>query len=252
MGMTMICSRLCGLAAGAVLAMGVVGSAIAQTAAPAAAPAAGPATQNSAPAGYPQAGNDTNAAGPTGATRPLEVPILYVTGIEVLHMTLDPKVTIVRVTGVTSSAGWSSPQLVPFFYGKPADDVLDLQFIAASPEQSQKAEGFLPISAEFELAADAPFKGVRVRAYGNALELKAMTGSAQAQIKASDCKDCVGKKFVDKDKGQPGPGTVYGGDLPPDYRAIAPTHGVKGDVHNPNRINLILDTDNKVVMAFWE
>jgi hypothetical protein len=246
--MTMIFSRLSGLATGAVLAIGVVASAMAQTAAPAAAPAA----PGGAPAGYPQSGSDTNAAGPAGATRALEVPILYVTGIEILHMTLDPKLTIVRVTGVTSSAGWSSPQLVPFFYGKPADDVLDLQFIAASPEQSQKAEGFLPISAEFQLAADAPFKGVRIRAFGNALELKAMTGSAQAQIKASDCKDCIGKKFVDKDKGQPGPGIIYGGDLPPDYRPIAPTHGVKGDVHNPNRINLILDAENKVVMAFWE
>jgi hypothetical protein len=249
MGMTMMFSRLSGLTAGAVLAIGVVASAMAQTAAPAAAPGAAPAA---APAGYPQAGTDSNAAGPAGATRALEVPILYVTGIEVLHMTLDPKLTIVRVTGVTSSAGWSSPQLVPFFYGKPADDILDLQFIAASPEQSQKAEGFLPISAEFELAADAPFKGVRIRAFGNALELKSMTGSAQAQIKASDCKDCIGKKFVDKDKGQPGPGIIYGGDLPPDYRPIAPTHGVKGDVHNPNRINLVLDADNKVVMAFWE
>jgi hypothetical protein len=251
--MTMMFSRLSGLTAGAVLAIGVVASAMAQTAAPAAAPAAAPgAAPAAAPAGYPQAGTDSNAAGPAGATRALEVPILYVTGIEVLHMTLDPKLTIVRVTGVTSSAGWSSPQLVPFFYGKPADDILDLQFIAASPEQSQKAEGFLPISAEFELAADAPFKGVRIRAFGNALELKSMTGSAQAQIKASDCKDCIGKKFVDKDKGQPGPGIIYGGDLPPDYRPIAPTHGVKGDVHNPNRINLVLDADNKVVMAFWE
>ena len=246
--MTMIFSKLCGLAAGTVLAMGVVANAMAQTAAPAAAPAA----PNNAPAGYPQTGADANAAGPAGATRPLEVPILYVTGIEVIHYTTDPKSTIVRVTGMASSMGWSSPQLVPFFYGKPADDVLDLQFIAASPEQSQKAEGFVPISAQFELAPDAQFKGVRVRAYGNALELKGMTGTATAQIKASDCKDCIGKKFVDKDKGQPGAGIVYGGDLPPDYRPIAPTHGVKGDVHNPNRINLVLDADNKIVMAFWE
>jgi hypothetical protein len=244
--MTMIFSRLCGLAASAVVAMGVVASAFAQTAA---APAA---DQNTQPTGYAQTGNDPNAAGPTGATRPLDVPILYVTGVEVVHMTMDPKVTIVRVTGLVSSAGWSNPQLVPFFYGKPDDGVLDLQFIAASPAQSQKAEGFMPVSAEFELAADAPFKGVRVRAYANAVELKAMTGSAQAQIKAADCKDCIGKKFVDKGQGQPGPGIVYGGDLPPDYRPIAPTHGVKGDVHNPNRINLILDADNKVVMAFWE
>ena len=241
--MTMIFSKLCAIAAVAVLAAGLSGSAFAQGATP---------TVQDNSQGYNPAGNDPNAAGPTGATRALEVPILYVTGIEVIHGTLDPKIDIVRVTGLASSAGWSGPTLVPFFYGKPADDVLDLQFIATSPEQSQKAEGFAPISADFTLDASHPFKGVRVRAYGNALELKQMNGTAQAEIKASDCKDCIGKKFVDKGQGQAGPGIIYGGDLPPDYRPIAPTHGVKGDVHNPNRINLILDDQNKVVMAFWE
>jgi len=246
----MIFSKLCGLAAGAVLTMGLVATAMAQNA-PGAAPAAA-AGQANAPSGYAQTGNDANAAGPAGGTRPLDVPILYVTGIEVLHGTIDPKVDIVRVSGVTSSASWANPQLVPFFYGKPADNILDLQFIASSPEQSQKAEGFVPITADFVLEPGHPFTGVRVRAYGNALELKSMTGNATAPVKANDCKDCIGKKFVDKGQGQPGPGIVYGGDLPPDYRPIAPTHGVKGDVHNPNRINLILDADNKVVMAFWE
>ncbi len=213
-------------------------------------PAATRAADNARATSRP--GNDQNAAGPAGASRALEVPVLYVTGVEVLHATLDPKVDIVRVTGLVSSAGWSGPELVPFFYGKPADDMLDLQFIATSPEQSQKAEGFQPITADFTLEAGHPFKGVRVRAYGNALELKQMNGSAQAQIKANDCKECIGKKFVDKGQGQAGPGIVYGGDLPPDYRAIAPTHGVKGDVHNPNRINLILGEGDKIVMAFWE
>ena len=245
----MINLKLSAVAAAAILAIGLSGSAVAQQ--PTA--AQGAAQGASGPQGYQQTGPDENAAGPSGATRPLEVPVLYVTGIEVLHGTLDPKVEIVRVTGLVSSAGWSGPELVPFFYGKPADDVLDLQFIATSPEQSQKAEGFQPVSADFELAADNPFKGVRVRAYGNALELKSMTGpAAQTQIKANDCKECVGKKFVDKGQGSAGPGIVYGGDLPPDFRPIGPTHGVKGQVHNPNRINLILDDQNKIVMAFWE
>ena len=240
--MTMIYSKLCAAAAAAILAAGLSGGALAQQ----------PADQGNASQGYQQTGADANAAGPAGASRALEVPVLYVTGVEVLHATLDPKVDIVRVTGLVSSAGWSGPELVPFFYGKPADDMLDLQFIATSPEQSQKAEGFVPVTADFTLEAGHTFKGVRVRAYGNALELKQMNGSTQTQVKAADCKDCIGKKFVEKDKGQAGPGIVYGGDLPPDYRPIAPTHGVKGEVHNPNRINLILDDDSKVVMAFWE
>jgi hypothetical protein len=245
----MINLKLGAVAAAAILAMGLSGSVFAQQP-----PAGQSAAQgNNAPQGYQQTGADENAAGPSGATRALEVPVLYVTGIEVLHGTLDPKIEIVRVTGLVSSAGWSGPQLVPFFYGEPADDVLDLQFIATSPEQSQKAEGFQPISADFELAADNPFKGVRVRAYGNALELKSLTGpAAQTQIKVNDCKECVGKKFVEKGQGSAGPGIVYGGDLPPDYRPIAPTHGVKGEVHNPNRVNLILDDQSKIVMAFWE
>jgi hypothetical protein len=240
----MILSKLWTVAAVAVVAAGLAGSAYAQGA-----PQAAPSDQGSQ--GYQQQG-DSSAAGPAGATRPLEVPVLYVTGVEVLQTTLDPKIQVVRVTGLASSAGWSGPILVPFFYGKPADDILDLQFIATSPEQSQKAEGFVPISADFELEAGNTFKGVRVRAYANALELKQMSGNAQAQIKAADCKDCIGKKFVEKGQGQAGPGIIYGGDLPPDYRPIAPTHGVKGEVHNPNRINLILDNDSKVVMAFWE
>ncbi|MBV9553614.1 MAG: hypothetical protein JO032_12580 [Alphaproteobacteria bacterium] len=235
-----------GMVATLVVAAGLSGYAFAQGA-PAAQGGGGSQGQ-----GYAQSGSDANAAGPSGATRPLEVPVMAVTGIEVMHATLDPKVDVIRVTGLVSSAGWTGPTLVPFFYGKPADDVLDLQFIATSPEQSQKAEGFQPISADFTLEAGHPFKGVRVRAYANALELKQMNGNAQAQIKANDCKDCIGKTFVDKGQGQPGPGVVYGGDLPPDYRPIGPTHGVKGDVHNPNRINLILDGQNKIVMAFWE
>ena len=235
--------KLSAIAAALVLAAGLSGSAFAQGAA---------GGGDSGSQGYTPAGADANAAGPSGATRVLEVPVLYVTGIEVVHGTLDPKVDIVRVTGLASSAGWSGPTLVPFFYGKPADDILDLQFIATSPEQSQKAEGFVPVTADFTLDASHPFKGVRVRAYGNALELKQMNGSTQAQIKVNDCKDCVGKTFVDKGKGQAGPGVIYGGDLPPDYRPIGPTHGVKGNVHNPNRINLILDEQNKIVMAFWE
>ena len=238
--MTMIVSKLCAIAAAAVLTMGLSGSAFAQ----------GASGQEST--GYQQTGSDTNAAGPSGGTRSLEVPVLYVTGIEIMHAALEPKVDIIRVTGLVSSAGWSGPTLVPFFYGKPADDILDLQFIATSPEQSQKAEGFVPVTADFTLEAGHPFKGVRVRAAGNAIEIKQMNGSVQAQIKANDCKECVGKKFVEKGKGQAGPGIVYGGDLPPDYRPIAPAHGVKGQVHNPNRINLILDDQDKIVMAFWE
>jgi hypothetical protein len=201
----------------------------------------------------PAAGGDQDAAGPAGASRPLDMPILYVTGIEVIRGTMDPKLEIIHVTGLASSRGWSNPQLVPFFYGKPADDVFDLQFIAASPQQSQKADGFVPIDAMFTLEPGHTFKGIRVRAGANALELKQLPGTAHAEIKANDCKSCIGKKFAEKGKAQPGGADVVREeDLPRGFRVIVPTHGVAGIVHNPNRLNLILDDNHTIVTAFWE
>jgi hypothetical protein len=144
-----------------------------------------PAGQGAPPEGYAQQGADQGAAGPAGANRPLEMPVLFVTGIEVLRSAGDSKFDIIHVTGLASSPGWSSPQLVPFFYGKPADDVFDLQLIASSPQQSQKPEGFVPISAMFTLDAGHPFKGVRVRAADNALEVKQMPGVAKASARNS-------------------------------------------------------------------
>jgi len=133
------------------------------------------------------------------------------------------------------------------------DDILDLQLIAGSPLQSQKADGFVPISAMFTLDPGHPFKGVRVRAGANALELKQLPGIAKTQIHATDCKDCIGKKFAEKGKAQANAAnTVREEDLPRGFRTIAPTHGVAGIVHNPNRINLILDDKDTIVMAFWE
>lgn len=244
--MTRFISRLSGVAAALALTAGLAGGAWAQGAS---APAGGaPATDN-ASQGYPQQGGP-DAAGPAGAQRALTTPLLYVTSVEIVRTGADPKLDIIRVTGLASSSGWNNPQLVPFFYGKPADDVLDLQFIADSPEQSQKADGFVPVGAIFTLEAGHPFKGLRVRAAANALELKAIPGSADTKITADSGKDLVGKKFVEK--GPAGPGVVTGDQLPRGYRAIVPTHGVAGITHNPNRLDLILDDQNKIVMAFWE
>ena len=199
-------------------------------------------------------GGDQEAAGPSGASRPaLEMPALYVTGVEVLRTAMVPKIDIIHVTGLVSSLGWSNPQLVPFFYGKPTDDVLDLQFIATSPQQSQKAEGFVPVNAMFTLEAGHPYKGVRVRAAANALTVKQLPGNAHADVKADDCKECIGKKFAEKGKASAGTANVVREeDLPRGFRTIAPAHGVAGIVHNPNRINLVLDDNNTIVMAFWE
>jgi hypothetical protein len=187
------------------------------------------------------------------ATPGTELPVLYITSVEVLRTSAEPKLDIVRVTGLTSSQGWSGPQLVPTFAGKPLDDILDLQFIATVPQQSQKAEGFVPIGAIFPLEPGNPFKGVRVRASENAIEIKQIPGSNQAQINVNDCKDCIGKKFVEKGQAQPGQqGIARQEDLPKVLRWITPSRGIRGITHNPNRLNLILDGNNTIVQAYWE
>ncbi|HZT87198.1 MAG TPA: hypothetical protein VFA12_04455 [Stellaceae bacterium] len=235
--MSKIYGNFCAIAAAALIQFGLCGGVWAQ------------ADQGGQP---PAAGGD-QAAGPAGATRALEMPIIYVTGIEVTQGTLEPKVTEVRVTGLTSSQGWSNPQLVPFYYGKPADDILDLQFIATSPEYTQKASGWVPISAMFTIEQGQTFKGVRVRAGANALQLNQLPGVAQTTIKAIDCTQCIGKKFAEKGTAAAGtPNVVRAEELPRGYRVIVPSHGVAGIVHNPNRLNLILDDNNTIVMVFWE
>ncbi len=192
-------------------------------------------------------------AAPSETTSSTELPVLYVAGVEVLRTAIEPKLDIVRVTGLTGSAGWSEPQLVPTYAGKPFDEILDLQFIATMPEESQKAEGFVPIGAIFPLEQGRPFKGVRVRASENAIEVKQIPGINQATINVSGCEDCIGKKFVEKGQAQPGQqGIVRQEDLPSVLRWITPSRGIRGITQNPNRLNLILGDDNTIVGAFWE
>ena len=209
----------------------------------------GQSRQYAAPGTAPSA---VAVTGPETATAP-ELPVLYITSVEVLRTSTEPKLDIVRVTGLTSSQGWTTPQLVPTFWGKPFDDILDLQFIATAPVQSQAAEGFVPIGAVFTLEEAHPFKGVRVRASENSIEVKPLPGVKQASVTADSCKDCIGKKFAERGQAAAGqPGIVRQEDLPKILRWIIPTRGIRGITHNPNRLNLILGDDNTIVQAYWE
>jgi hypothetical protein len=214
---------------------------------------AGAATGHAgAPAGYGNQSQEASRSESQG-TPGIDLPVLYVTNVEVLRTVTEPKLDIVRVSGLASSQGWTAPQLVPTFVGKPLDDILDLQFIATMPDQSQPATGFVPVGAVFTLDENHPFKGVRVRASENAIEVKQIPGNAQAAISADSCKDCIGKKFVEKGQGQPGQsGVVRQEDLPKVLRWIIPNRGIRGITHNPNRLNLILDGNNTIVQAYWE
>ena len=207
------------------------------------------------PQGYGSAGGEQIVeATPSSETTPsTELPVLYVTSVEIMRTSTMPQLDIVRVTGLTGSQGWSAPQLVPTYAGKPLDGILDLQFIATMPDQTQPAEGFVPISAIFPLEEGHQFKGVRVRASENAIEVKQIPGANQAQINVNDCKDCIGKKFVERGQAQPGQqGIVRQEDLPKVLRWIIPSRGIRGITHDPNRLNLILSDDNTIVAAYWE
>ncbi len=241
--------RLGTFATAAAMQLGLAGLAFAQGAPP----PSGPGGQ---PPGYAAGGAEPQMVEPSQSsetTPGTELPVLYVTSVDVVQTTTEPKLDIVRVTGLTGSQGWSAPQLVPTYVGKPLDGILDLQFIATMPEQTQPAEGFVPIGAVFPLEEGHQFKGVRVRASENALEVKQMPGVNQAQINVNDCKDCVGKKFVERGQAQPGQqGTVRQEDLPKVLRWIVPSRGIRGITHDPNRLNLILGDDNTIIAAYWE
>ena len=240
--------RLAAFAIAAVLHCGLAGLAFAQSSPP-------KSNVGAPPPQYATPGSETSAIPPVGSESAAEskMPVLYVTSVEVLRTSTDPRLDIVRVTGLASSQGWGDPELVPTFAGKPLDDVLDLQLIATSPLQSQAADGFVPMGAVFTLDENHPFKGVRVRASENTIEVKPIPGLKQANITVDSCKDCIGKKFAERGQAPAGQaGVVRQEDLPKILRWIIPSRGIRGITHNPNRLNLILGDDNTIVQAFWE
>ena len=240
--------RLAALATITVMQCGMAGLAFAQ-ATPVPSSVGQPPAQYTAPGSEP---SEMPSALPETAAQSA-LPVLFVTSVEVMRTSADPRLDIVRVTGLASSQGWSDPELVPTFVGKPLDDVLDLQLIATAPLQSQPADGFVPIGAVFTLDEEHLFKGVRVRASENTIEVKPIPGLNQANITVDSCKDCIGKKFAEKGQAPAGQaGVVRQEDLPKVLRWIIPSRGIRGITHNPNRLNLILGDDNTIVQAYWE
>jgi hypothetical protein len=241
------------LAAAALLPIGVPGLAIAQGAkAPTPTSPGGPAYEVGEP-GEPETGMPVQPRAETEVSPQTELPVLYVTGVEIMRSVTEPAIDIVRVTGLTGSLGWSDPELVPTTVGKPSDGILDLQLIATMPIQSQMATGFVPVGALFAMELGHEFKGVRVRASENAIEVDNIPGHTEATISVDSCKDCVGKKFVERGKAAAGTqGVVRQEDLPKTVRWIVPTHGIRGITHNPNRLNLLLDANDTIIAAYWE
>ena len=179
--------------------------------------------------------------------------MLYVTSVEILRTQTQPQLDIVRVTGLAGSQGWSSPELVPTYVGKPLDGILDLQFIATMPLQTETATGFVPVSAVFPLEEGHAFKGVRVRGSENAIEVDQIPGDQKREDHRQRLQGLRRQKVCRARAGRTGSsGVVRQEDLPKILRWIPPTHGIRGITHNPNRLNLLLGADNTIIAAYWE
>lgn len=211
-----------------------------------------PSSAGGLPPQYEAPGTEVPAL-PSESMPSTQLPVLYVTSVEVLQTAAEPKLDIVRVTGLAASQGWTEPDLMPTYAGKPSDGILDLEFIATTPVESQKAGGFVPIDTIFAFRADPQLKGVNVRASGNAIEVKQIPGRNQVTIDVNDCKDCVGKKFVEGGQAQAEQtGVVRQQDFPKVLRLIRRSSGIGGTEQNPNRLTLILDDNKTIIDAFWE
>jgi hypothetical protein len=227
-----------------------IGSALAQNT-----PAEHPPIPGVAPPAYsgPGWGLDEQPAAAPETASSADLPVLYVTSVEVLRTSAEPKLDIIRVTGLAASQGWSAPQLVPTYAGKPFDSILDLELIANPPNQSQVADGFVPVGAVLTLEEGHPFEGVRVRGSENAITIKTIPGVVRAAISVNDCHACPGKKFAaEGGTAQPQQDLVRKDDLPKLLRTIKASEGIRGASQDPNRLTLMLGEDNTILEAFWE
>ncbi len=198
-------------------------------------------------------GAEKETSQPSQAAPPPDLPVLYVTSVEVLQSSAEPQLDIVRVTGLASSDGWNTPQLVPTYAGKPFDGILDLQLIATPPDQSELAGGFVPMSAFLPLEPNHGLVGVRVRGSENAITVRSAPGKENTNVNIDGCHACVGKKLISEGSGsQPQQDVVKQQDLPKLLRIIKVNDGIRGIEHNPNRLSLILGEDNTILEAFWE
>jgi hypothetical protein len=214
---------------------------------PGGAPAAGGQQSQNAP----QAGAPVTPI-PQGEGSPW--PVIMVTGVEVLRSRTGGD--IIRARGLTTSSAWTNPHLVPITRGEPIDGVLDLLFEASGPSGSVEIGPFMPIEAMLPLEAGYPYKGVRIRAGTNAISLKEVPGYTEIPGPKNDCSKCLGKYFVAKGAnppaGVPADGIVRETDLPWTLRVIKPTDGIASYNADPNRLNLILSEDGRIVDAGWD
>ena len=200
--------------------------------------------------GAPQSGPPPADGGPAW-------PVLIVTSVEVLRSERGPGgLDIVRARGLVTSGGWSQPHLLPITQGQPIDGVLDLVFQSTAPNGAAPLGPFMPVEAILPVEPGHPYKGVRVRAGGNVVALKALPSYAETAPPKEDCAKCLGKFFVAKGASLPAGATaensVREDALPYKLRVIKPTDGIASYAFDPNRLTLVLSEDGRIIDAAWD
>lgn len=212
------------------------------------------------PAGMAQSAPSPAPAHAPAATEPAEqaepLPVLAVTGVEVLRTKVKPGFDLIAVTGLVSGEGWTGGELVPLTRGTPPDHVLNLVLVAQAPAESAATTGYVPIHALMPLPADHPYKAVRVRSATNSVLLRSLPGVVEVAAPSDPCRPCVGRHYVGKGEAAPAgvaPDQVLRQeDLPPNVRVIRPNDGIGDMQHNPARLTLVIGEDGRVADAAWE
>lgn len=231
-------------------ACGIGGSAVGVAQTNQAASSAPPSSSDASP--DDQQSSDADEA---QGQEPQQIPVLAVTGVEIMRTSQSPATDVVHVRGVVPTKGWTNVELFPITLGAPSDGILDLVLVAAPPSEHGPS-GFDQIEAVLPIDKGHPYKGVRVRSANNAVTLKVFPGSAQAKAPSEDCSKCVGKHFVAK--GANAPAGVAAGDivkqddLPGNTRIVRPTDGIGGLQSDPNRLTIVIGEDGKIVDAAWD
>jgi hypothetical protein len=204
--------------------------------------------------GYPAPG----AASPASGTEDHSVsaPVLHIKSVEIMRSAHPPVIDIIRVRGITSTAGWEEAELIPLSRGVPADGVLELIMVARAPGEAADAKGFEEVEAIFPLETNHPFKGVNVHSASDSVGVTQLPGYAEGKAPSEDCSKCVGKTFVAKGASAPSGKSaaelVHEEQLPPATRVVRPSEGISSADSNPNRLTLILNKEGKITAAVWD
>lgn len=205
---------------------------------------------------YGQESGGPSSAPSSGEDHSVSAPVLHIKSVEIIRSAHAPIIDIVRVRGVTSTAGWEEAELVPLTRGLPVDGVLELVMIARAPEEAAEARGFEEVEAIFPLEANHPFKSVNVHSASDSVSVSQLPGYAEGKALVEDCSKCVGKTFVAKGASPPvgksSTEIVREDQLPAATRVVRPSEGIPSADSNPNRLTLILNKEGKITAAVWD